>query len=70
MFQIFEILENEGLRYTKDICQLETSLDAKERHWIWKLETLTSHGLNVADTFHSQNVVAERKDLNFSLLFD
>ena len=33
----------------------ETSLDAKERHWIWKLETLTPQGLNVADTFHSQN---------------
>ena len=34
---------------------IETSLDAKERHWIWKLETLTPKGLNVADTFHSQN---------------
>ena len=33
-FQILEILENEGFKYTKDICQLETCLDAKERHWI------------------------------------
>ena len=33
-FQILEILENEGFRYTKDIRQLETSLDANERHWI------------------------------------
>ena len=33
-FQILEILENECFRYTKDIRQLETSLDAKERHWI------------------------------------
>ena len=36
-FQILEILENEGFKYTKDIRQLETSLDAKQRHWIWKL---------------------------------
>ena len=34
MFQILEILQNEGFRYTKDIQQLETSLDAKECHWI------------------------------------
>ena len=40
-FQILEILENEGFKYTKDIRQLQTSLDAKERHWIWKLETDT-----------------------------
>ena len=39
-FQILEILQNEGFMYTKDIRQLETSHDAKERHWIWKLETL------------------------------
>ena len=32
--KIFKILENEGFKYTKDILQLETSLDAKERHWI------------------------------------
>ena len=38
-FQILEILENEDSKYTKDIRQLETSLDAKERHWIWKFET-------------------------------
>ena len=31
-FQILEILENEGFRHTKDIRQLETSLDVKERH--------------------------------------
>ena len=40
-FQIMEILENELFKYTKDIRQLETCLDTKERHWIWKLETLT-----------------------------
>ena len=34
--KIVEILENEGFRYTKHIRQLETSIDAKERHWIWK----------------------------------
>ena len=33
-FQMLEILENEGFKYIKDIRQLETSLDAKERHWI------------------------------------
>ena len=37
--------------HTKDIRQLKTSLDAKKCHWIWKLETLTLHGLNAADTF-------------------
>ena len=41
-FQMLEILENEGFRFTKDIRQLETHLDAKERHWIWKLETDTA----------------------------
>ena len=60
-FQILEILENECLKYTKDIRQLETSLDAKERHWIWKLETLTPKGLNVADTFHSHNRSSRNK---------
>ena len=33
-FQILEFLENEGLRYTKYSRQLETSHDAKERHWM------------------------------------
>ena len=51
-FQILEVLENDGFKYTKDIRQLETSLDAKERHWMWKLEALTPQGLNVADTFY------------------
>ena len=52
-FQILEIFENEGFKYTKDIRQLETSFDAKERHWIWKFETLTPQGLIVVDAFHS-----------------
>ena len=39
-FQILLILENEGLKYTKGSHQLETSLDTKERHWMWKLATL------------------------------
>ena len=60
-FQILEILENEGLKYIKDIRQLETSLDAKERHWIWKLETLSRQGLNVADTFHGQYHSSRKK---------
>ena len=64
-FQILEILENEDLKYTKDIRQLETSLDAKERHWIWKLETITPQGLNVADTFHSQNPSSRKKRSRF-----
>ena len=67
-FQILEILENEGFRYTKDIRQLETSLDAKERHWIWKLETLTPKGLNVADTFYSQNRSSRKKRSRFFTL--
>ena len=60
-FQILQTLEDEGFRYTKDIRQLETCLDANERHWIWKLETLTPQGLNVADTFHSQNRSSRKK---------
>ena len=67
-FQILEILENEGFRYTKDIRQLETSLDAKERHWIWKLETLTPKGLNVGDTFYSQNRSSRKKRSRFFTL--
>ena len=47
--QILKILENEGFRYTKDIRQLETSRDAKERHRIWKLKNLTLQGVNVTD---------------------
>ena len=69
-FQILEIHENEGFKYTKDIRQLETGLDAKERHWIWKLETLTPQGLNVADTFNSQNRSSRKKDLDLPLSFD
>ena len=64
-FQILEIHENERFRYTKDIRQLETSLDAKERHWIWKLDTLTPQGLSVADTFHSQNRSSRKKRSRF-----
>ena len=67
-FQILEILENEGFNVTKDIRQLETSLDAKERHWIWKLETLTPKGLNVADTFNSQNHSSRKKRSRFFTL--
>ena len=37
-FQVFEILQNDGFRHTKGIRQLETSLDAKERYWIWQWE--------------------------------
>ena len=66
----FSILLNEGFKYTKDIRQLVTSLHAKERQWIWKLETLTPQGLDVADTFIVKIGVAERKDLDFSLSFD
>ena len=36
------------------IRQLETSLDAKDRHWILKLKALTPQVLNVADSFYSQ----------------
>ena len=59
--QILGILENEGFRYTKDIYQLENSLDAKERHWIWKLETRTPQGLNVADVFYCHNRSSRKK---------
>ena len=58
----------EGFKYTKDIRQLETSLNAKERHWIWKLETLTPKGLNVADTFYSQNRSSRKKRSRFFTL--
>ena len=64
-FKILDILENEGFICTKDIRQLETSLDAKERHWIWKLETLSPQGLNVTDTFHSQNRCSRKKRSRF-----
>ena len=64
-FQILEILENEGFIYTKDIRQVETSLDAIERHWIWKLETLTPQGLNDADTLYSQNRSSRNKTSRF-----
>ena len=66
-FQILEILENEGFKYTKHILQLENSLDARERHWIWKLETLTPKGLMLRILFLVKIVVAEGKDLDFSL---
>ena len=64
-FQILEFLEDEGLIYTKDIRQLKTCPAAKERHWIWKLETLTPQELNAADTFHSQNRSSRKKRSRF-----
>ena len=67
-FQILEILEDEGFTYTKDIRQFVTSLDAKERHWIWKLETLIPQELNVADTFYSQNRSSRKKRYRFFTL--
>ena len=67
-FKILEILENVSFKYIKDIRQLETSLDAKERHWIWKLETLTPKGLNVAVTFHSKNRSSKKKRSRFLTL--
>ena len=63
-----KILQNESFKYTKDIRQLATSLDANERHWIWTLKT--PQALNVADTFKVKIVVAERKDVHFALSFD
>ena len=60
-FQLLEILENERFRYTKVSRQLETSIDAKERHWIWKLESLVPHRLNVTDSFYSQNRSSRKK---------
>ena len=64
-FQILEILENEGFKYTNDFRQLVTSLDVKERHWIWKFETLTPQGLNVTDTFYFQNRSSRKKRSRF-----
>ena len=64
-FLVLEFLQIEGLKYTKDICQLQTSLDSKERHWVWKCETLTPQGLNVADTFDSQNRSSRMKTSSF-----
>ena len=58
-FKILEILENDGFMYTKDIRQLENSLDAKERHWI--LETLAPQRLSVSDNFHSKNRSSRKK---------
>ena len=60
-FKILEILENDCFMYTKDIRQLENSLDAKERHWIWILETLAPQRLSVADNFHRQNRSSRKK---------
>ena len=64
-FQILEILENEVFRYTNDIRLLVTSLDVKERHWIWKCETMTPQGLNVTDAFYIQNRSSRRKRSRF-----
>ena len=63
-----EIPENEGFGYTNDIRQLENSLDAKERHWIWEFETLTPQELNIADTFNSQNRSSIKKRSRFFTL--
>ena len=43
-YQILAFLENEGLIYTVNIRQLETSLDANVRCRIWKLQTQTPQG--------------------------
>ena len=68
-FQILEILENETIKYTNDIRQLKTNFDANERHWIRKLETLTPQGVNVADTFLSQNRSKRKKRSRFYTLY-
>ena len=60
MFQIL-IIGGKNYKYNKDSRQLETSLDAKERHWIWKFETLVPQGYNVADSFHSHNGSSRKK---------
>lgn len=59
-FQILEVLKTEGFD-TKDTRKLDSLLDEKERHWIWKLNTLVPHGLNIADTFYSQNRSSRQK---------
>ena len=53
-FQILEALKT-GSFSTRDVRILDTKLDEKERFWIWNLNTLVPHGLNMADTFHNQN---------------
>ena len=59
-FQILEVLNTEGF-IGKDVRLLDRLLDEKERHWIWKLNTLVPHGLNIDDTFFSQNRVRRQK---------
>ena len=54
------------IKYSKKyIRQLVTSLDAKARHLICQLETLTPQGLNVDDTFYSQNRSSRKKRSRF-----
>ena len=60
-FQILEILENEGFKYTKDSRKLEASLDATGHHWTWKLQNLVPLELSAADIFHSQNLSSREK---------
>ena len=49
-FQIVDKL----ITTNKDIRYLDGRLDRKEKEWIWKLKTITPHGLNIDDGFHSQ----------------
>ena len=63
-----EVLETEDSKHINDSRQLEANHDAKERHWIRKLETLVPQGLHVADTFNSQNRSSRKKALILNLI--
>lgn len=59
-FQILEVLKSDS-SVTKDVRFFERLLAEKERQWIWKLNTLVPHGLNIDDTFYSQNCGKRQK---------
>ena len=49
--QILENLKSAGLK-SDNMHQL---LNEKEKQWLWKLDTIRPHGLNIDDGFHPQN---------------
>jgi hypothetical protein len=55
-FQIVEALPYEG----KGRNDLDEMLDAAEKSWIWKLDTVSPKGLNTDDGFHVQNKKTRR----------
>jgi hypothetical protein len=53
--QILDRIDKNKEGKVGQVSKLSQKLDEREKHWIWKLDTIIPRGLNIDDGFHCQN---------------